>query len=151
MALNRDVDLFRNVTMLSREKLRESYSLGHPPWLQLNNSPLNGCVSWECLWRSEWWPHHWFAVLLSPWPDLDQKNTHPHKACFRPLTSSLLGNVIASKKTSPWQTLERLYSGVLVALESPCIHSPAVTRELVVCIFKRKVFYMPCHTPFATF
>lgn len=61
-----------------------------------------GCVSWECLWCSQRWPHHWFVVLLSPlawpWPEKKQTHTLAQKAWLRPLTSSLLGNVIVPPK-----------------------------------------------------
>lgn len=48
------------------------------------------------------------------------------------------------------------HSGHLNWSRSSCIHSlmspsPAVTRELVSCIFKLKPFYMLSRTPFVTF
>lgn len=81
----------------------------------------NGCVSWECLWRSQWWPRHWFAVLHSPlaWPWLEEQTRTHTKAQLRPLTSSVLGKCHCLLQASPWQTLHRLYGAILVTWTGP--------------------------------
>lgn len=118
----------------------------------------NGSVSWECLWRSQWWPQHWFVVLLSPlawpWPE-EQTHTVAQKAWLRLVTSSLLGNVIVPHKTFPDRHLSPLQwrSGRLIWPRSLCIHtvtglSPAVTGELVARIFRLKPLCMLSHTDY---
>ena len=92
-----------------------------------------------------------------PWPE-EQTHSLAQKARLRPLTSSLLGNVIVPPQASPWQTLHCFYSGVLGTWTGPrslCIHSvtgpsPAVTRELVIRIFKLKPLCMLSRRLFVT-
>lgn len=77
MGLNLEQSVWFN-----RYLLNKTHDGGGPPSVQPSHSGRNGCVSWECLWRSQWWPQHWSVVLLSPlawpWPE-EQTHTQWHR------------------------------------------------------------------------
>lgn len=106
MGLNLEQSVWFN-----RYLLNKTHDGGGPPSVQPSHSGRNGCVSWECLWRSQWWPQHWSVVLLSPlawpWPE-EQTHTVAQKAWLRLVTSSLLRNVIVPHKTLPDRHLSPL-------------------------------------------